>query len=87
MATRRPQRAPRWPQEDPNRPRNGLKRGQDEAKIDHHRSRESKLKPRRPNVQNLQKLKETNVFEGSRPLGEAQPEAKMGPRWPLVVLS
>ena len=62
MATRRPQRVPRWPQESPRRPQNGHKRGQDGAKIDHHRSRESKLKPRGPNVKNLQKQKENQCF-------------------------
>ena len=54
-----------------------------------HRTRESKLKPRRPNIkifENKNKHKETTVLGGSRALGEAPKEAKMAQSRPEVGL-
>ena len=79
MATRRSQRAPRWPQEGPRRPQNGPKRTQDGAKIAHHRSRESKLEPTGPNVKNIEKTLGKSMFlKGPGPTESSN----LRPRWP-----
>ena len=59
---RRPLEGPRWPQEGPRWPQEGPKRAQDDAKMAQDRARYGDLRLRRPNVKNLQKLKENAGF-------------------------
>ena len=61
-APRGPKRSPRRLQEGPRGPQDAPKRAHVDAKMTQHRGRYPKLRPRRPNVKNVEKPIENNGF-------------------------